>query len=522
MIWIIITLLAVIAAGAFIFLKFFSNKRSVYEKAISLAHNKSFTDARGLIRAKIDSNPENAEAHYAMAQIYELEHNLPSALEHLNEIRRINKIVPGLDTTKLLNKMGELSYRSGNYNESFENYYEANRISPRDEESLTHLAFMAIGQAEFDTAEKYFKVLVDVSPNAAEYRLARAVGLSMMGKNEAYSEFEKALKLNPADTTSKFLMALESYRQEDIKKSIDLLETIPPRESEPYILFIVYRFLVLLYYLHERFDQAMKNAELSLSIAIAEQWEKEEKDARLSLAYMALLCSEYEKANESLLELELKNPSDQTVINVANFRMDLEEGATGIDQVSPRGFDFAFQLKDWVRSRFPDDAVYRLSGLKMDDQIDFSILSSQRQGKEFRRTAREPGIDFQALIDEFNALGDNAFLVSCSSIIQTLGFSINKTLPYRDKDGADFIGTKKDDKKIRALFRIRKWKNQPISDIFLRDMQNYMNELKVNQGFVIAGARLTQGAEQALVNLKKIEVINEENFGMLIKDIMKK
>ena len=49
-----------------------------------------------------------------------------------------------------------------------------------------------------------------------------------------------------------------------------------------------------------------------------------------------------------------------------------------------------------------------------------------------------------------------------------------------------------------------------------------MNELKVNQGFVIAGARLTQGADQALNNLKKIEVINEENFGMLIKDIIGK
>jgi hypothetical protein len=46
-----------------------------------------------------------------------------------------------------------------------------------------------------------------------------------------------------------------------------------------------------------------------------------------------------------------------------------------------------------------------------------------------------------------------------------------------------------------------------------------MNELKVSNGYVIAGARLTAGAEQALQNLKKIEVINEEKLGELLAQI---
>ncbi|MDH5656574.1 MAG: tetratricopeptide repeat protein, partial [Spirochaetia bacterium] len=457
MIWIIITAVLAAAAVAAGYFTYFSGNKTVYEKALAYAHEGEFTDARGLIRAKIDSNPDNAEAHFTMAKIYEIEHNLPSAMEHLNEVRRINTGFPGLDTAKLFNKIGELSYKMGDYTESFENYYESYKISNRNEESLTHLAFMAIGQEEFETAEKFFKSLIEISPSSSEYRLARAVGLSMLKKDEAYDEFDKALKLNPSDTTAKFLMALECSRQKNIKKAIDLCESISQKETEPYILFIVYRLLVLLYYRHERYDQALKNAELAVSIAIAEQWEKEEIDAKISLASMSLLTGDYNKTNESLLDIELNNPVDSTIVNLANFRMDLEEGNTTIEQVTSRGFDFALHLKDWERKRFPEDAIYKLSGLRMDDPIDLSVMSSTQPVKSFRKGKKEPGIDYEALIEEFNAMGDNAFLAACSSIIQTLGFSINKTLPYRDKDGADFIGTKKDDKKIRALFRIRKW-----------------------------------------------------------------
>ena len=80
---------------------------------------------------------------------------------------------------------------------------------------------------------------------------------------------------------------------------------------------------------------------------------------------------------------------------------------------------------------------------------------------------------------------------------------------------------KQEDKKDRALFQFRKWRNQPISDIFLRNMQNTLNELKVARGFVIAGARLTTGAESALQNLKKIQVINGEDLGAVLVNIIK-
>ncbi len=108
----------------------------------------------------------------------------------------------------------------------------------------------------------------------------------------------------------------------------------------------------------------------------------------------------------------------------------------------------------------------------------------------------------------------------CEKVMETQGYKLEKILPSREKEGADFIARELLDKKNKALFRIRRWKDQPISDIFLRDMQNNMNELKVSRGYVIAGARLTPGAESALENLKKITVINDQDLGELLHKVL--
>jgi hypothetical protein len=124
------------------------------------------------------------------------------------------------------------------------------------------------------------------------------------------------------------------------------------------------------------------------------------------------------------------------------------------------------------------------------------------------------------MIQRFNALKGTVFEAACQRLISLLGYKLSKILPYRDKDGADFLVTSAQDKKVKALLRVRQWKNQPISDIFLRDMQNAMNELKVQEGYVVAGARLTAGAEAALQNLKKINVVNDMEFGELLKKVL--
>ena len=441
--------------------------------------------------------------------------------EHLKEIKRINRWSGEVQGPQVLGRIAQLNYSSNRMEDAFENYLDVLSFDPQNEMALAHVAFMMIGQQEYDLAEPYFKRLTAAAGQTAEYHFARGIGLAMARKGEeALESMKLGLSLSPNKQSNQILAALQFFREGEAEGSQQILDDLIPKVTDPYIGYIANRLAVVVNYLNQKYDDALKYGERVLQQALKEEWDQEEYDARLSLAYMSMLAGDLEKANEHLLELEIRNPADEKVMQISDFRMDLEEQVAQVDAVSPRGFDFVSHLQDWARNRFPDDAVYRLSGLK--DEIEFDVLSFfTTEGDVVKKERPEGGgIDPAELIGRFNALKGEAFQGACQRIISALGFKLQNVLDYRDKDGADFIATSQEDKKVKALFRIRQWSNQPISDIFIREQQNYMNELKVQQGFVVAGARLTGGAEQALENLKKINVVNEETLGGILQRIL--
>ncbi|MCB1166667.1 MAG: restriction endonuclease [Leptospiraceae bacterium] len=519
MIWIPIIILGAAAAGAVYYFLVF-DRSSVFDRALSLAREGAYTDARGLIRSRIEREPDNPKGHFTMAQIYAMEGDEHNELEHLQELRRMGRPVAEYPRPRLLNRIGEILYRQEEYEESYEVYQEALGTAARNEEALAHLAFMAIGQGEFELAEKHFKKLVSLAPQSAEYRIARGVGLSMLKKKEALQELEEGLDLDRANDTARFLLAIECYRQGEHKKVLEQLTRLMNDIEDTAIRYLIHKMAAASHYMVGQNDMALESADTCLHLTLEETWDKEEYDARISVSYLSMLNGDLDKANENLLELEIRNPTDQSVMRISDFRMDLEEGVATIEEVSPRGFDFQNQLKEWVRNRIHPEMIYRVSGLQMDEV--FSLSGAADGPRPARRSrAAGPAFDADELIETFNALPSGQFEDACARIVASLGYKVDRTLPNRDPDGLDLVAFNTEDKKDKALFEFRKWKNQPISDIFLRNMQNTLNEMKVMRGFVVAGARLTTGAEAALQNLKKIQVINGEEFGAVLVNIIK-
>lgn len=507
-------------AGAMYYFLVF-DRSSVFDRALTLAREGAYTDARGLIRSRIEREPDNPRGHFAMAQIYAMEGDEHNELEHLQELRRLGRPLAEYPRPRLLNRIGEIYYRQEDFESAYDVYGESLTAAPRNEEALAHLAFMAIGQSEFEIAEKHFKKLVELAPQSAEYRIARGVGLSMLKKKEALKELEEGLDLDRSNDTARFLLAIEAYRQGEHKKVLEQLEKLKDNIDDSAIRYLIFKMAAASYYMVGNNEQSLSSAENCLHLALEETWDREEYDARLGVAYLSMLMGDLEKANENLLELEIRNPTDQTVMRVSDFRMDMEEGVANIQETSPRGFDFQNQLKEWVRNRIHPEIIFRVSGLQMDEV--FAIGAGNEGARPARRqsAASGPAFDSDELIEKFNELPSAQFESTCNSIIASMGFKVDKNLPNRNPDGLDLVAFNVEDKKDRALFQFRKWRNQPISDIFLRNMQNTLNELKVGRGFVVAGARLTTGAESALQNLKKIQVINGDDLGAVLVNIMK-
>lgn len=512
--------LALAAATALIYFMFLRDRGGLLERALELAQKGAYVDARTIVRPRLDRDPDDIQAHYVMSRIYAFEGNTHQELEHLREVRRIGRYSGvGFKPAEVLARIGQLYYEDDRFAESFESYLDALNYDSANETALAHVAFMAVGQEQFQIADGFFRRLVKAAPSVVDYRIARGVCLSMLRSKEANEEFQLAISLSPRNQTAQFLYALHLYREQQYERTKEILDKLLPAVEDELVSYIVSRLGAAIYYMSGEYQKALQLAESCLQLAVRQDWEKEEYDARLSVAYLSILNSDLEKANEHLLELEIRNPADDLVMKISDFRMDLEEQVAEVDRVSPRGFDFRAHMQDWVRNRFAEDSIFKLSGLGEEEEFD--VLSFfTREGQMRSRPERRQELDPDALIERFNNLKGDSFLQACQSIMANLGFKMASNLNYRDKDGADFIANSLSDKKVKALFRIRQWRNQPISDIFLRDQQNYMNELKVNQGFVVAGARLTTGAETASANLKKITIVNDMAFAEILQRIL--
>ena len=483
--------------------------------ALEKAAAGEFVDARGMIRSRLNRDPDDFQAHYTMSRIYGIEKKIEDELQHLKEIKRINRYSPEISNITVNNRIGEIYYKLEMYKDSYQHFLDSYNYLSNNVEALTFLSFMAVGQGQFEIAEKYFKKLIELKPEVSDYHVARGVCLSMLKNKNALEELEKGVKLNHKNVTARFLASLQGFKTSQIDKAHEHLEKLLEMVEDPDIKYAANRLAVGIFYLEKNYESAYKYAKKCLDKADKEDWKKEKLDAMFTTALMAILIGDLETAADHLTELEINNPTDENIIRLSDFRMDLEEGSTSIEKISPRGFDFFSFMVDWLRKRFPESAIYQLSGLKMDDTFDLlSFHTREKSGISTKISL--PGFNPDELIERFNKLKGDAFINACNYIINSQGYKSEKELPNRDRDGADFIAKSLSDKSVKALFRIRQWENQPISDIFLRNMQNNLNELKVQNGFVFAGARLTTGAETALNNMKKITVVNEYDFGEIL------
>lgn len=512
---VIIVLAAAAAAAGYFFLV---GRKDLSTQAMELAEGGMFTDARGLIRGRLDREPNDPRLHFTMARIYNMEGDESNELHHMLQLHRIGRSVPELPMGVLINRIAAVYYKNERYSECTQFYLEALKLVPQNEEALARLAFLCAGQERFEHAERFFGRLIQMKPDVFEYRIGRGIVLSQLRKKDALAEFEAACALDPDNLSASLFLGLDAFLTGQTQKALERLQAALRLRPEPEVEYLINKALAAACYQLNDANAALKHAERCLQIALEETWEREEYDARLSVACMAIMAGDVEAANENLLTLEMRNMTDQKVISLSDYRMNVEEGLIPAGEVSPSGFNFRSFLTDWVRGRVPGSILYQISGLRMDRTFDIdSLLSPEAQA---RPAARQQTIDPETYIQRFNDLKGQPFETICRKIIAELGYRVLAILPYRDSDGMDFIAQHSDEKNRRAVFEFRKWKNQPISDIFLRNMQTRVNEQKAQEGFVIAAARLTDGAQAALATMERIRVINEFDLADLLSRVL--
>ncbi|MCS7204703.1 MAG: tetratricopeptide repeat protein [Leptospiraceae bacterium] len=511
---IVVGILSVLALSIFIY--FFSLRKDVVEKALSLAREGNYLDARALIRSKLERDPENPKYHYTMALIYEMEGDEENAIQHYEQLYKIRKTVPNLSFFEIINKVADFYYRRENYVETVKYYEESLRFNKNNIEALARLAFLYAGQEMFERADMLFKRLISLVPKQTEFLLGRGIVCSILNKKESIELFEEVIALDPNHTLALLFLGIELYRRKIyddtiITKLEDHLSQIEQIETR----YLFYKLLMGFYFKKRNYNQALKHAGMALQIVLKEGFLKEEYYIRIAYACIAILGGDLDNAHENLFILESRDLNDQTVSKLADYRLIVEEGTIKAGDVSPSGFDFMNFANSWLDKLFSLDFIYNISGLKMGIKLDLS------QTGEFMKDAlqrtEESSIDVDGIINSFISLPRNQFLEKCNRLISYFGYEVIKALPNEDNEGYDCLAQNFEGKK--ALFKIRQWKNQTISDIFIRNFQNKINELNANEGYIISGAKLSSGGERVLQNLRKIKVIGREELANILTRI---
>ena len=501
----------IFATGCFIFAR---EKNSILHRALKTAQKGDLIKARELIRDRLARDNNDPFPHYYMSLVDSIEGKTDQVLKHLLEIKRIGLFEQEINPSDIFLKIGTIYYHKNEFIKAFSYFQEAVEIDSSREAPLAYLAFLSVGQEEFSLAEKYFQLLVQVAPEASEYHIARGVTQAMLNdRQQAVISLQKGLSLDTKNETAAFLTSLVHFKMEQGNKAYQTIRHYVEDQitMDPYINYIVHRLATACCYLNQDYQKALQYAEICLAVVVVQEWHEQERDSRISIFYQALFAGNCQKAEDILLSLEIRDSKDPLVLRFANFRRDLREGTVTVERICQKGLDLKKYMEQWLKTRFADHAVYKLSGLEQ--EIKFDIPTSRDEQKFKTERKEEEGKSF---IKKFNSLETLSFLDVCERMISELGFQLYKRLNYAELDGANFLAKKKNNPKISALFQIRKWGEQPISDIFLRDQQNDMKEQQADLGFVIAASQLTIGAEQELNRAHHITVINEGNLIKLL------
>ena len=349
-------------AGFFIFIR---DKRSIFHRAFKMAQSGDSVKAREIIQSRLTKNRNDPFPHYYMALVDSLEGKTDQVLNHLLEIKRIGHFEKEINPSDIFLKIGTIYYDQNKLNEAFLYFKEVIQIHPYHEASLAYLAFLSIGQREFNLAEKYFRPLVQTAPDVSEYHIARGVTQAMLNKKQkAITSLQKGVSLDPENETAIFLASLMFFNMRQGKKAYQIIRRYVEERltMDPYISYIVHRLAAACCYMIQDYQKSLKYAQTCLSIVLAQEWREQERDSRISTFYQAFFAADYQEAEDMLLSLEVRDPEDTLILLFSDFRRELKEGKLTVEKISERGLDLKYYMKKWLKTRFSDDAIYELSG----------------------------------------------------------------------------------------------------------------------------------------------------------------
>ncbi|HSV95577.1 MAG TPA: restriction endonuclease [Spirochaetota bacterium] len=473
-------------------------------------------------RKVLENRPGDPTAHYRLAGLYMGLNEIDQAIIQFEELLRIGKFTYEIEPLDVQKKLAHAYYLRDDVEKAFRGYLEILGHYPADAEALYHVAFIAMGQEEFDFAQKHFDRLVKISRDDFEVFFGAGITSYQNQKtNEAINYFKSALALRPNSDAANLAMAFALQRKRDFKQAIPHASAIADRAQEFEVRYVARRLLAFLKAQSKKSDEAVKCFEELLQTARENDSQSEIMLALYDLGYACIRAEQVNKAYEYWNELyRIDKTYNEINRLVTMLRREMDSGY----RQSRDDFEASVMdgVDDWIAGAFPPSFIWDICGLKSDRPLDIkSIMVTTRigfprEGEGETRLAASTGDRLEKLVK----LDTENFRIMASRVITKMGYRVEQILQtYREADGVDFMATSNATKE-KVLVWFRRWTKTMVGEIPLRNFAQAINDFKVKQGLFVTTVDLTEPAKNNLGKLQKVMVVYPDELDEYLKGIL--
>jgi hypothetical protein len=105
---------------------------------------------------------------------------------------------------------------------------------------------MAIGQKDFEIADKFMRQIPDDEIKIQSYFIAKGVVTAMLNRDNDFEFFEKAFNMGPTSPVAGFLYALSLSKIRKYKEALDIVSPLLDLTSDDLVRFTISQFIMVL------------------------------------------------------------------------------------------------------------------------------------------------------------------------------------------------------------------------------------------------------------------------------------
>ena len=515
--------LSVIITGLFLYYSYYIAPRfNPVNKAEQYLKNKMFFEAILEYKKALDRNPDDFFIHFRLAELYLKQKEIDQAVIHLEKIIIINKYNFEVDKLDVSKKLANAYQLRDETDKLFKLYLDILRDYPVDPDALYNVAFIALGQEEFEIAQGYFEKLVKQKPN--DFDVLFGLGICSYQNqriNDSVNYFKLAVNNRPDSDIANLASAFSLKRKGDYRQALNHAQKISEGERDPAILFVAKRLLGFLNIHLKKYDEAVKVFEETLSIARKNDLREE---FLLTLYDLGFACIKAERTSQGydywneLYKNDKNFKSVQTVVTILRKEMEIDykyiktESELNLDEF----------IDHWLEDVFPSDFLWNICGLKSDLKIDIRNMITTARISTPQSDSPEHTYDSVTNYDnleKFINLNNERFRMVSNRLMTKLGFKVDQILQtYRENDGVDL--TVLSPEKDKILVWVRRWSKTKVGEIPLRNFAQAINDSKVQKGYFITASELTPSAENSLSGLSRVTVIAPDELANMLEGLL--